>query len=60
MQGFMKNYAEFLTEMSQGATTLFSQGQQAFMQQAKPRRMSLKRPRAALDASATPRRWTGP
>ena len=34
MQGFMKNYAEFLTEMSQGATTLFNQGQAAFMQQA--------------------------
>ena len=34
LQGFMKNYTEFLAEMSQGATTLFSQGQAAFMQQA--------------------------
>jgi len=34
MQGFMQNYTEFLTEMSQSATTLFSQGQAAFVQQA--------------------------
>ena len=34
MQGFMKNYTEFLGEMSHGATAIFSQGQMAFMQQA--------------------------
>lgn len=34
MQGVMKNYTEFLTEMSHSATAMFSQGQAAFMQQA--------------------------
>ncbi len=34
MQGFMKNYTDFLTEMSHSATAMFSQGQAAFMQQA--------------------------
>ena len=34
IQGFMKNYTEFLTEVSQSATTIFSQGQATFMQQA--------------------------
>jgi uncharacterized membrane-anchored protein YhcB (DUF1043 family) len=34
MQGFMKNYTEFLAEMSHTATAMFSQGQAAFMQQA--------------------------
>ena len=34
MQGFMKNYTEFLTEMGHSATAMFSQGQASFMQQA--------------------------
>lgn len=34
MQGFMKNYTDFLAEMSHSATAMFSQGQAAFMQQA--------------------------
>jgi uncharacterized membrane-anchored protein YhcB (DUF1043 family) len=34
MQGFMENYTEFLTEMSQSATAIFSQGHAAFMKQA--------------------------
>jgi len=34
MQGFMKNYTEFLTEISHSATAIFSQGQATFMQQA--------------------------
>ncbi len=33
-QGFIKNYTEFLTEMSQGMTSMASQGQAAFMKQA--------------------------
>ena len=34
MQGFMKNYTAFLTEMSHSAMAVLSQGQAAFMQQA--------------------------
>ena len=34
IQGFINNYTEFLTEMSQNATTIASQGQAAFMKQA--------------------------
>ena len=34
IQGFMKNYTEFLNEMSHTATAFFSQGQASFMQQA--------------------------
>ena len=34
MQGLLKNYTEFLTELSQSGMALMSQGQAAFMQQA--------------------------
>ena len=34
VQGFIKNYTEFLTEASQGVASLASQGQAAFMKQA--------------------------
>ncbi len=34
IQGFMKNYTEFLAEMSHSATAIFSQGQATFVQQA--------------------------
>ncbi len=34
MQGFLKNYTDFLAEMSHSTTAMFSQGQAAFMRQA--------------------------
>ena len=34
IQGFIKNYTEFLTEVGQNVTTIASQGQVAFMKQA--------------------------